>query len=51
MLQIDGVMDFVNDLDLRMGFLEMYVDEETGEKIPITRYEPFDYVYREDENE
>ena len=51
LLQMDGVMDFVNDLDLRMGSLEMFVDEETGEKIPITRYEPFDYVYWEDENE
>ena len=51
LLQMDGVMDFVNDLDLRMGCLEMFVDETTGEKIPITRYEPYDYVFWNDENE
>ena len=51
LLQMDGVMDFVNDLDLRMGCLEMFVDETTGEKIPITRYEAYDYVFWNDENE
>lgn len=50
-LQMDGVMVFANDPDLRMGSLEMFVDEVTGEKVPVTRYEPFDYVFWEDDNE
>lgn len=50
-LQMDGVMEFANDPDLRMGSLEMFVDEVTGEKVPVTRYEPFDYVFWEDDNE
>lgn len=50
-LQMDGVMEFANDPDFRMGSLEMFVDEVTGEKVPVTRYEPFDYVFWEDDNE
>ena len=50
-LQMDGVMEFADDPDLRMGSLEMFEDEVTGEKVPVTRYEPFDYVFWEDDNE
>ena len=46
LLQMDGVMEFVNDLDLRVGRLDMFVDEETGEEVPVTSYESFDYVWK-----
>ncbi len=41
MLEKDAVKDFIEDLSLRLGCMEMYVDEDTGDEVPVIRYTPF----------
>lgn len=39
----DAVTDFIEKQNSRRGWLEMFLDEDTGESIPILVYEPYTY--------
>ena len=41
-LQSDYVQTFIDDLGLQFGALELFEDEDTGEKFPIARYRPYE---------
>ncbi len=42
LLQPDYIQTFIEDSGLQFGELELYEDEDTGEKIPIARYRPYE---------
>lgn len=42
LLQADGVQTFIDDFGLQFGALELFEDEDTGKKYPITRYRPYE---------
>lgn len=48
MLEKDIVKDFIEDPRIRLGCMEMYVDEDTGDEVPVIRCTPFEPVMMED---
>ena len=46
MLEKDVVKDFIEDPRIRLGCMEMFVDEDTV--VPVIRYTPFEPVMMED---
>lgn len=48
MLEKDVVKDFIEDPRLRLGWMEMFVDEDTGDEVPVIRCTPFQPVMMED---
>lgn len=48
LLEKDAIKDFIADLNLRLGCMEMFVDEETGDEVPVIRYTPYEQWMMED---
>lgn len=48
MLEKDVVKDFIEDPRLCLGWMEMFVDEDTGDEVPVIRCTPFEPVMMED---